>query len=119
MKSAMGWNKFFDGWQLQCVRSGPWKLHFARYNSFPWTADPAGGRVNLPLRHPELYNVDDDPGESYDIAPEKSQTVASIMKLVEDSLAMFPDQVRSAWRDTLSRQTDETPVGALPSKTLD
>jgi arylsulfatase A-like enzyme len=110
---------FFDGWQLQCARWGPWKLHFARYNSFAWTIDPAGGRFNLPLRHPELYNVDDDPGESYDMAPEKSQVVTGIMKMVDDSLAAFPDQVRSAWSDTISQQTDETPVGALPHKKSD
>jgi arylsulfatase A-like enzyme len=107
---------FFDGWQLQCARWGPWKLHFARYNSFAWTADPAGGRFNLPLRNPELYNVDEDPGESYDMTPEKPQVVANIKSLVEEMLLNFPDRVRTAWRDTVSQTTEETPVGALPQR---
>jgi arylsulfatase len=107
---------FFDSWQLQCARWGPWKLHFARYNSYAWTPDPPGGRFNLPLRHPELYNVDDDPTESYDIAPEQPDLVAAIRKMVEAALATYPDQVRSAWRDTISQTTDDTPVGALPQK---
>jgi arylsulfatase A-like enzyme len=110
---------FFDGWQMQCVRWGPWKLHFSRYNSVPWTADPPGGRFNLPLKHPELYNVDEDPGESYDIAPENPEMVANIRKKVEQMLLTFPDQVRSAWADTKSRTTNETPVGALPDRKLD
>jgi arylsulfatase A len=107
---------FFDSWQLQCARWGPWKLHFARYNSFAWTVDPPGGRFNLPLRSPELYNVDEDPAEGYDMAPEAPDVVATITKMVTDKLQTFPDNVRSAWRDTLSQATDSTPVGALPQK---
>jgi arylsulfatase A len=107
---------FFDSWQLQCARWGPWKLHFARYNSYAWTPDPPGGRFNLPLRQPELYNVDDDPTESYDIAPEQPDVVANIRKMVEAALATYPDQVRSAWRETITQATDDTPVGALPQK---
>ena len=107
---------FFDNWQLQCARWGPWKLHFARYNSFAWTADPVGGRFNLPLRHPELYNIDEDPGESYDMSPEKPDIVAAIQKMINDKLQAFPDRVRSAWRDTLAQPTEDTPVGALPER---
>jgi arylsulfatase A len=107
---------FFDGWQLQCARWGQWKLHFARYNSFAWTADPAGGRFNLPLHPPELYNIDQDPGESYDMAPERPELVASITKAVQEKMMTFPDRVVSAWRDTLSQATQDTPVGALPQK---
>jgi arylsulfatase A len=110
---------FFDTWQLQCVRWGPWKLHFARYNTFAWTAEPLGGRSNLPLPQPELYQVDEDPGENYDVAPEKQQVVATIRKRVDELLVNFPDQVRAAWRDTISQKVDETPVGALPRRHLD
>ena len=31
---------FFDRWDVQCVRWGPWKLHLSRYNSYAWTVDP-------------------------------------------------------------------------------
>src|SRR5438094_1670239 len=52
---------YFDDWQLQCARLGRWKLHVARYNSDAYGPSPAGGRMNLPLANPELYDIDDDP----------------------------------------------------------
>jgi arylsulfatase A len=105
---------FFDGTQIQCVRWGPWKLHLSRYNSFPWTVDPPGGRVNLPLLNPELYHVDHDPGENYDRAPENPEIVRDLKARVERLLLSMPDNVRTDWRETLSRRVGETPVGALP-----
>jgi arylsulfatase A-like enzyme len=107
---------FFDRWDVQCVRWGPWKLHLARYNSYAWTVDPPGGRMNLPLRRPELYHVDDDPTESYDRAPEKSQLVADLKKRAEELMQSMPDDARRAWRDTFAQRVQETPVGALPAR---
>jgi arylsulfatase len=105
---------FFDAWQLQCVRWGPWKLHLSRYNSFAWTLDPVGGRQNLPLPQPELYNIDADPGESYDCAPENPEVVANLKARVERLLLTLPDQVRYDWQATHSRRVMGTPPGALP-----
>lgn len=105
---------FFDNWQIQCVRWGPWKLHLSRYNSYAWTVDPPGGRFNLPLPEPELYHIDDDPGENYDRAAEQPQIVNELKQRVERLLLSHPEQVRSAWRDTLARRVQSTPVGALP-----
>ena len=105
---------FFDGWNLQCVRWGQWKLHLSRYNSYAWTVDPPGGRINLPLAHPELYDIDEDATESYDRAPTKPELVANIKSRVDQLLLSLPDQVRAAWRDTLAHKPQETPIGALP-----
>jgi arylsulfatase A len=112
---------FFDGLQLQCAHWGPWKLHVARYNSYAWTLEPLNGRVNLPLPRPELYNVDDDPAEGYDMAPEKPQVVANISNRMEALMATFPNNVRAAWRDTMATQsqTQDTPIGALPRRKTD
>jgi arylsulfatase len=107
---------FFDNWNLQCVRWGPWKLHLARYNSYAWTVDPPGGRWNLPLAKPELYQVDDDPTESYDRSSEKAELVADLKKRVEEMMLSFPDEARRAWRDTLAQHVQDTPVGGLPAK---
>ena len=93
---------FFDNWNVQCVRWGPWKLHLARYNSFAWTEDPPGGRWNLPLPRPELYHIDDDPTESYDRASEKGELVSDLKKRVEDMMLSLPDEARRAWRNTLA-----------------
>jgi arylsulfatase A-like enzyme len=105
---------FFDSWQVQCVRWGPWKLHLSRYNTHPWTLDPPGGRHNLPLPQPELYDVDTDPGESYDRAPENPDLVNELRARAERILLSMPDQVRSDWQSTLKRRVMSTPVGALP-----
>jgi arylsulfatase A len=105
---------FFDVWNVQCVRWGPWKLHLSRYNSNPWTVDPPGGRVNLPLANPELYHVDADPGESYDRAPENKQLVLDLQQRAERLLLTFPEPARAAWRDTLARRVQQTPAGSLP-----
>jgi arylsulfatase A-like enzyme len=105
---------FFDRWNVQCVRWGPWKLHLSRYNSHPWTADPPEGRRNLPLRSPELYDVDSDPTESYDRAADNEQIVARLRAHVEAMLPTFPDEVRVAWRDTMSQKVQDTPAGSLP-----
>ncbi|HYP05648.1 MAG TPA: sulfatase [Bryobacteraceae bacterium] len=105
---------FFDRWNIQCVRWGPWKLHLSRYNSHAWTPDPPEGRRNLPLRSPELYNVDEDPTESYDRSADNQQIVSMLRAKVIEMLPGFPDEVRHAWRETMSQRVQETPIGALP-----
>ncbi len=105
---------FFDGWNIQAVRWGPWKLHLARYNSYPWTEDPPEGRYNLPLNPPELYHIDDDPTESYDRAAENPQVVRNLTDRVERMLLSLPEQVRVAWQDTRNERVINMPTGALP-----
>jgi arylsulfatase len=107
---------FFDSWELQCVRWGPWKLHLSRYNSFAWTQDPAGGRYNLPLPSPELYNVDEDPGESYDRSSQRKELVTDLKAQVDRLMVSLPDRVRNAWSNTMTQPVQGTPVGALPTK---
>jgi arylsulfatase A-like enzyme len=105
---------YFDSWYVQCARLGPWKLHFSRYNDFAWSPDPIGGRVNLPLVTPELYNLELDPDESYNVAPDNMQVVADIQARVLKMLPSFPPQVLAAWNYTMSRPVYGTPDGALP-----
>jgi arylsulfatase len=106
---------YFDQWNLQCARWGKWKLHLARYNMIAQSAVPAGGRVNLVLPSPELYDLENDPDESYDIAPENPKVVAEIQGRVERLLAGFPDEVKKAWAETRARRSaPNTPIGAVP-----
>lgn len=99
---------FYAGTELHAVRSGPWKLHFRH----PWIttlAEPGkggkpsgwgtlraksitqsgidgiasrhGGKVlQLPL---SLYNLDDDPGETQNLASQHPDIVARLSKLAE------------------------------------
>ncbi|HLJ15429.1 MAG TPA: sulfatase-like hydrolase/transferase, partial [Bryobacteraceae bacterium] len=105
---------YFDSWNLQCARMGRWKLHITRYNSFPWSPDPVGGRFNLPLPHQELYDVQNDPEESYDAAAQNPQIVADIRARVNQLLPSFPAQVQSAWSTTFSHKVQGTASGELP-----
>ena len=106
---------YFDGWNLQCARWKQWKLHVARYNTFGYSPAPAAGRVNLPLTSPELYDVERDPTEAYDVAAENPAVVAEILARIERLVPGFPTQVGDAWAQTRGRQTAARPAGALPA----
>lgn len=105
---------YFDDWNVQCARWGKWKLHFMRYNVPPYVPAPQGGRVNLPLPVPELYNLESDPDESYDVAPENPKIVAEIQSRVERLLEGFPEEVRNAYRTTKALQVEKSNVGQVP-----
>jgi arylsulfatase len=106
---------YFDGWNVQCARWGKWKLHVARYNTFAYSPAPVGGRVNLPLAQPELYDIEQDPTEAYDAAPENPAVVAEITARIERLVGGFPEEVKLAWAQTRARQTAPHAVGALPA----
>ena len=97
---------------------GRWKLHVSRYNSIVWTPDPAGGRMNLPLPAPELYDLESDPGESSDVAEDNPEIVAQIRTRMEEMLLTFPENVISTWRDTMRTPVEATQSGALPVRKI-
>jgi arylsulfatase len=105
---------YFDNLHLQCARLGKWKLHVARYNSAAYSPAPPGGRLNLPLRSPELYDLIADPQESYDAAPENPRIVAQIRERIDRLMAGMPADVQNAWRDTHARNVNNHPVGHHP-----
>ena len=110
---------YFDDWNLQCARLGPWKLHVSRYNDFPWSPDPVGGRQNLPLTRPELYNLEADPDESYDVAPDHPEVVADLLTQILKLLPTFPPEVMDAWNATMSQKATNSDGGlpvAIPSQ---
>lgn len=100
---------YFDGWHAQCIREGNYKLHVARHNSQIYSPAPAGGRVNLPLPSPELYDLSLDPQESYDIAAEKPAIVVRLKSKMEAMIPTFPEEVRKAWADTFAKKTTGEP----------
>jgi arylsulfatase len=106
---------YFDDWNVQCARSGQWKLHLSRYNAFPWVAPPPGGRMNLPLPHPELYDVESDPEESYECSVKHPAVVKDILAKVAAALPSFPFEVQKAWVDTNRLKSAQTSEGAVPN----
>jgi arylsulfatase len=107
---------YFDDWNVQCARWGRWKLHFFRYNSAAYNPAPPGGRVNLPLPVPELYDLENDQDESYDVAPENPKIVAEILSRVERMVESFPEEVRKAYRETREKQVEDSAIGQVPKQ---
>lgn len=105
---------YFDDIHLQCARWGRWKLHVARYNTFAYNPAPAGGRHNFPVDPPELYDLLNDPDESYDVAPENPKIVSEIQSRIERLMAGFPETIRKAYEETKVRSGSPYTPGALP-----
>jgi arylsulfatase len=104
---------YFDNVHLQCARLGRYKLHVARYNSVAYGGIPAGGRVNVALHSPELYDVVADVDESYDIAAEKPAIVKEIQARIDRLIKTFPADVQQAWEETRKRPASTAAAGAV------
>ncbi len=70
--------------------------------------------MNLPLASPELYDLELDADESYDVAAQHPEIVAEIRGRVDRLIAGFPQQVQDAYLATKSRQVTATPAAAPP-----
>jgi arylsulfatase len=105
---------YFDDVHLQCARLRQWKIHVARYNSAVYSPAPPGGRRNLPLASPELYNLLEDPAESYDIAPGNPSVVAELLAHIDRMMKTFPEHIQKDYADTKAVQTLSTPAGQVP-----
>ena len=105
---------YFNDEYLQCARSGDWKLHVSRYDVPMFVPEPGRGRKNLPLPRPELYNVLGDREEAYDRADRNQAIVANIRAGIDRVMATMPPGVQQTYRNTLSSEAEDTPVGALP-----
>lgn len=106
---------YFDNWHVQCARRGRWKAHFARYSGAVYSPAPAGGRVNLPLPQPELYDVVSDVDESYDVAAEHPEIVKDLLARTERLIAGMPEEVRRSWSEARALRT-RGDTGAYPSQ---
>ena len=105
---------YFDDIHLQCARWGKWKLHIARYNSAAYSPPPAIGRVNLPVSPVELYDLENDLEESYDMAPEQPKVVAEIQSRIERLMKTFPPDIQEDYEKTKAKATIPYSPGALP-----
>jgi len=105
---------YFDNVHLQCARWGKWKLHVSRYNRKVYSPAPATGLRNLLLPNPELYDLDTDPDESYDIADLHPDVVRNILAKIETQMKTFPDAIAGDWAVTKTKKVSPTPAGSLP-----
>lgn len=87
---------FYWGEELQAVRSGPWKLHFPHdYRKFVkggtgGKPEPYGqGKIEL-----SLFNLEDDVGETRNVASAHPEVVARLEKLAEAARADLGDSAQ-------------------------
>jgi arylsulfatase len=102
---------YFDQWNLQCARWKNWKLHLMRWNTDFYSQ---GKRVSAILPAPELYDLAQDPDESYNMAGDRPQVVKDLVARVEKILPTFPEPVQKAWADAKAVESWETRPGANP-----
>jgi len=110
---------YFDDWDLQCARSMNWKLHIARHNTAPNTPAPRVGRHSYLLPRPELYNLESDPDESYDVAAEHPEVISEIQAKIAAMIQTFPQPVRQAYAEAQTRKANpDMPAGAYPQPVI-
>ena len=90
---------FYWDQHLQAVRSGPWKLHFAHSYVKPGPPGNGGqpGKMTNPRIELALFNLDDDPSETKDLAPTRPEVVARLQDLAR--------KAREELGDSATKQT--------------
>ena len=105
---------YFDDTHLQCARWQQWKLHVSRYNHRGYSPAPADGNRNLLLLKPELYDLEKDPDESFDVADMHPEIVSQMLEKIETGMKTFPDAILRDLDETKLRNVSPTAAGALP-----
>ena len=83
---------YFDGYSLNAVREGRWKLHRKRQT---W-----GGERFAQMSLPQLFDMERDSNESYDLSARHPQIVQHMLKLMqqlESKLDLLSDDDRRQW----------------------
>lgn len=89
---------YYGAGQLQAIRDPRWKLHFPhRYRTL---AGRPGGRGGTPAPYSqaetglELYDLENDPGETHDVAAQHPEIVARLTKAAEKARSDLGDKLR-------------------------
>lgn len=84
---------YFDAFSLNAIRNGKWKLHRRRQT---W-----GGEKFAQWSLPQLFDLERDPAECYDLAARNPEVVSELTKLMEDfesSLNIQQPDDREWWK---------------------
>lgn len=110
---AMGNN----GLDVHCVRRGKWKVRVAQgIKGEIYINDRMTGAADSAwLERAELYNLEQDPAESYDIAHLHPEIVKELTAELERMLPTFPANIVEAYSKLRQHKGDvSTPPGASP-----
>ena len=90
--SATGYN-----YVPQCIRSGNWKMRIAQYTREIYVLQNMGPTYMLP--RPELYRLDLDPTESYDIATYHREKLEALHSHLDPMMTTFPERVQKSYAE--------------------
>jgi arylsulfatase len=98
---------------VHCIRVGGWKLRVAQSDGQIYINDRPGSSTNYLLPRPELYNLDSDPLEAYDVAKNHPEIVQQLQAQLKHEIATFPLEVQQAY-EVLQKKVASviTPPGA-------
>ena len=105
-----------QGLDLHCARKGKWKLRVAQLTGEIYINDYTAGHESFWLPNVELYNLEVDPGESYDIASLHPDVVQQISQEVVAQMETMPSEVQDAFATLRSKiasprtRAGETPI---------
>ena len=105
------------GLDLHCIRNQQWKLRVAQgiEGEIYINDRTTGAKGSAWLQHPELYDLVEDPAESYDVARLHPEVVTELLQNLETQIATFPPQVIEAYVNLKQKKGDiSTPPGASP-----
>lgn len=104
-----------QGLDLHCARKGKWKLRLAQLTGEIYINDYTVGRESFWLPNAELYNLDADPGESYDVADLHQDIVQQIREEVFAQMMTMPRDVGDAFAKLQNNiASPRTRIGETP-----
>jgi arylsulfatase len=105
------------GNDIHCIRKGSMKLRVAQCEKGEIYVNDrsTAARSSAWLQHPELYDLAEDPEESYDVAHLYPDLVAELQKDLDSMMTTFPPNVVAAYSTLRQHKGDaSTPAGAAP-----
>lgn len=108
---------FMDG-AVECARKGSWKLrislHPAETDGFEGGTNQSGSAPYF-FANPELYNLDTDPTEGYDVSHANPAIVKDILADIDAMIPTFPDEIVRAYAaQRANLDSPLTPPGSAP-----
>ena len=100
---------------LQGVRHGKWKLRIAQYVKSTYVLAGNPGE-NLLLSSPELYDLENDPGENYDIARDHPDIVKQLQEKIDQAIPTFPPAVVQSYQELKKRVDSPTTPEAAQAR---
>jgi len=94
---------YYNCENLQAIQKGPWKLHLPRSQKQLPVWDQNKKFANL--QHPVLYNMQQDQGETTNVAADHPEVVSEILKQA--------DAIRKELGEFMKRGTEQRPAGSL------